>query len=307
MAEDKTQKEQKNTGPGRFSNQQTVLFMVVLSLVCAFVLSVLAAVLQKPQEEAKEFDRSREMLVAARIYNSQGYFQVQDSQGNYIPAVYEKDGYLRAGTPSSVPSKSEVLAVVRARLKPFLVDYKGARHTFEAEKIDLATYLAENKKKGYADLPLKLAYEILPNTKEEHTPIGYIIPVSGFGLWDYIYGYLAVQPDGNSVIGISWYEHKETPGLGANIAEAPWQSQFPGKKIFQSDASGKVDFNKSSLGLTVVRGKVKDVLGDAPKAKSAVDGMAGATLTGNGVTKAYKDTLNPYRPFFVQLEKSYQR
>ncbi|HXF28444.1 MAG TPA: FMN-binding protein, partial [Chlamydiales bacterium] len=94
-----------------------------------------------------------------------------------------------------------------------------------------------------------------------------------------------------------------TPGLGANIAEVPWQSQFPGKKVFQPDASGKTDFAKTALGITVVRGKVSDVIGAAPKAVTAVDGMAGATLTGNGVTKAYKDTLAPYRPFLLGLTK----
>ena len=57
------------------------------------------------------------------------------------------------------------------------------------------------------------------------------------------------------------------------------------------------------VGITVVRGKVVEVVGDNPKAFSAVDGMPGATLTGNGVTKAYKDTLAPYRPFFIKLSE----
>ena len=69
-----------------------------------------------------------------------------------------------------------------------------------------------------------LIYKILPNptkeAKENEEPEGYVIPVNGFGLWDAIYGYLAIKPGGNSVIGISWYDQKETPGLGANIAEA---------------------------------------------------------------------------------------
>ena len=64
---------------------------------------------------------------------------------------------------------------------------------------------------------------------------------------------------------------------------------------------GKIDYQKAPIGISVVRGRVKDVIGESTKAESAVDGMAGATLTGNGVTKAYKDTLSPYRPFFQQL------
>jgi len=289
-----------------FSNQQTIIFMVVLSFVCALILSLLASALKVPQEEAKEFDRSKEMLVAAQIYSSKGYFQLQENN-KYVVARYAGAGVLEPGKPAHEPTKSEIMDVVRARIKPFLVDDQGIRHTFEEEKVNLDEYIADFKKKGYANLPLKLVYEILPNPDKKHAaekPIGYIIPVSGFGLWDYIYGYIAIKPNGDDVIGISWYEQKETPGLGANISEAPWQSLFPGKKIFQPDSAGSTDFKTSPIGITVVRGKVKDVLGSSPKAESAVDGMAGATLTGNGVTRAYKDTLTPYRPFFIRLHNT---
>ena len=142
----------------------------------------------------------------------------------------------------------------------------------------------------------------MPNEiSKESKPEGYVIPVNGFGLWDAIYGYLAVATDGNTVIGISWYDQKETPGLGANISEAPWQDLFPGKKIFQESADGKTEFKMTPLGIVVVKGKVSEVLGTNPKSKSAVDGMAGATLTGNGVTDAYRDVLGPYRPFLMKL------
>ena len=199
----------------------------------------------------------------------------------------------------------DILAVVRARIRALLVDDKGEISTFEQAKINEGEYVAANRKKGYAKLPFKLVYELYANPEPGHPPDstieGYIIPVSGFGLWDYIYGYIAIKPDGDTVIGISWYEQKETPGLGANIAESLWQSQFPGKTIFQPDSQGKVDWKRSSIGITVVRGKVKEVVGDSPRSSNFVDGMAGATLTGNGVTKAYKDTLEPYRPFFIRL------
>jgi Na+-transporting NADH:ubiquinone oxidoreductase subunit C len=286
-----------------FSDQKTIIFMMTLSFICAFILSVLAAALKEPQEEAKELDRSKEMLVAAKIYNNDTQsFQIE-VDGKYKPAKYVGNGTLAEGVMDHPPTKAEILDVVRARTEPFLVDDQGNLHTFAQKKIDLDTYIAKNKKKGYANLPLKLIYELLSNPGNTTQKVeGYIIPVSGFGLWDYIYGYIALKTDGNTVIGISWYEQKETPGLGANIAETPWQSLFPGKKIFQPDASGATDYAKSAIGITVVRGKVAEVIGKAPKAVSAVDGMAGATLTGNGVTKAYKDTLSPYRPFFIKLQ-----
>ncbi|MFN4174308.1 MAG: NADH:ubiquinone reductase (Na(+)-transporting) subunit C, partial [Parachlamydiaceae bacterium] len=165
-------------------------------------------------------------------------------------------------------------------------------------------YLNDHRKSGYYKEPWKLFYEIMPNEGAKNEPIGYVIPVNGYGLWDAIYGYIAIAKDANTVIGISWYDQKETPGLGANISEAPWQNLFPGKKIFLSNPDGSTDFKKAPLGITVVNGKVSEVLGDSPKARSAVDGMAGATLTGNGVTDAYKNVLSAYRPLFLKIQAS---
>ncbi|SCA58966.1 hypothetical protein AB751O23_BO_00010, partial [Chlamydiales bacterium SCGC AB-751-O23] len=111
--------------------------------------------------------------------------------------------------------------------------------------------------------------------------------------------------DGQHVIGISWYKHKETPGLGANISESWWQEQFIEKSIFQAPNTGEAqDFETAPLSINVVRGKVIDVFGNGPKSKNSVDGMSGATITGDGVTKSYKESLNGYRSFLVKLAKS---
>ena len=95
----------------------------------------------------------------------------------------------------------------------------------------------------------------------------------------------------------------ETPGLGANIQDASWQAQFVGKKIFLPAADGETDFAKAPLGIVVVKGKVSDVYGDTARAETAVDGLSGATLTGNGVTNAFIDSLGPYRALLIELHK----
>ena len=288
-------------------NLATIGFIVILSVVCATVLAILSSALAKPQKVAKELDRSIQMMIAAKVMNHEGKFLVQNDEGKYVEAKYTEDGYLEPGESDSLPGRDEIIAVYRKRFKPYLVNQEGDVVTFEDAGINEEDYVSENKKQGYYKLKYKLIYEIMPNVKDETSdtkPIGYVIPVNGFGLWDAIYGYLAVKPDGNTVIGISWYDQKETPGLGANIADAEWQDHFPGKHIFQAGADGKADFESSPVGIIVVRGKVSEVLGESPKAKSAVDGMAGATLTGNGVTKAYKDVLNAYRPFFIKIHNN---
>lgn len=292
----------------RSQNVYTITFMVILSLVCAIILSVLASALKEPQEIAKEIDRSQQMLIAARIMSPYGYFQIQNEQGQFVAAQVAKGGILEPSSTQFFPNREQILEVYRARIQSFLVNDQGETTTFEKAGINEEKYTQDYRKTGYYRQPWKLIYQVFANPKSGESldaadrPVtGYVVPVNGMGLWDAIYGYLAIKPDGDTVIGISWYDQKETPGLGANISEPEWQSQFPGKHIFQESASGKTDFKTAPLGITVVKGKVSEVLGNSPKALSAADGMAGATLTGNGVTNAYRDVLAAYRPFLIRL------
>ncbi len=295
------------------SSKQTIFFMVILSFVCALILSLLASALAEPKEIAKDLDRSKQMMMAAKILSPEGYFIIPDAEGNYVPAKYAKNGSLIPGSIHDRATQSQLIEVYKKRLVPFLVNDQGETTTFQQAGLNEEKYVSENRKGGYYKLPWKLLYKILPNPSSteaasaEIKPEGYVIPINGFGLWDAIYGYLAIKPDGNTVIGISWYEQKETPGLGANIADPPWQSLFPSKKIFQESAGGKTDFKTTPLGITVVKGKVAEVLGSSSKAKSAVDGMSGATLTGNGVTDAYRDVLAPYRNFLIKIHEQYEK
>lgn len=290
------------------SNARTLTFMVVLSFVCALILSLLASALAKPKEIAKDLDRSKQMMIAAKILDHQGHLLIQEQENQYIIAKMLPSGELVPGNATDIATQKQLLEVYQKRLIPFLVDDQGNQITFQQAGIDQEKYLQDYWKTGYYREPLKLFYAIFPPSalleksgNKKSSPIGYVIPVNGYGLWDAIYGYLAVKTDGNTVIGISWYDQKETPGLGANIAEASWQGQFEGKRIFQLSPTGKTDFKTAPLGLTVVKGKVADVFGNSPKASSAVDGMAGATLTGNGVTDAYSTVLSAYRPFLIKV------
>jgi Na+-transporting NADH:ubiquinone oxidoreductase subunit C len=283
--------------------------MVFLSLACALILSILASVLAEPKETAKELDRSKQLLIAVKILDHQGYFLTKQSSGEYVPAYFENGGTL---VPASKPAKAtnnQLIQVYKKRVKPLLVDGKGELLTFEQAGINEEEYVAKYRKTGYYKQPYKLIYKIVSEkgaVKEDKTE-AYVIPVNGMGLWDAIYGYLAIETDGNTVIGITWYDQKETPGLGANMAEAAWQSQFPGKYLFQESPNGTIDVKTAPLGITVIKGKVSEVLGNAPKAKSAVDGMTGATLTGNGINDAYKNVLNAYRPFLMKLYQEHSK
>jgi Na+-transporting NADH:ubiquinone oxidoreductase subunit C len=115
-------------------------------------------------------------------------------------------------------------------------------------------------------------------------PQAFIFPVSGKGLWSTLYGYLALDMDLNTVKGITFYKHGETPGLGGEIEKKWFQDNFIGKKIF--DNSGNL---KS---ITVVKGKAVDD-------KHEVDGISGATITSRGVTDFLKRDLQRYFTFLT--------
>ncbi|MBF0618543.1 MAG: NADH:ubiquinone reductase (Na(+)-transporting) subunit C [Candidatus Omnitrophica bacterium] len=119
---------------------------------------------------------------------------------------------------------------------------------------------------------------------------GYCFPIKGKGLWSMLYGYLAIQPDGKTVRGISFYKQGETPGLGSEVESLGFQQNFEGKKIWD-DALSQVE------PVVVAKGKVSDRI---PKEKWPyyVDGISGATMTGKGVTALLDHWIRVYEPFF---------
>ncbi len=304
-----------------YSDTQVFTFIVLLCVICGLLLAVVSFSLQNQQIAAKEFDQSKQMLIAAKILSHGDFFEVLSDQGDIRPAQFDPRTKrllpLEGGILPVKATVEQIKEIAALRIRPLLTDAQGNIYTLEEKKVTLPEYLAENKKAGYADLPLKLFYAILPNTEEAeklsaeavakdiHKAELYVIPVSGFGLWAPIYGFIAIGPNGDEVIGTTWYEHAETPGLGANITEEWWQKQFYGKEIFQESSDGSTDFQTASMGIIVVKGKVTDVYGNSPKAKSAVDGMSGATLTGDGVTQAYRNSLTPYRAFFSKIHNTF--
>lgn len=289
------------------SQASVYVFIAILCFICAAGLAIISSSLSETQEKAVVFDQSKQMLMAAKIIHPEGHFvlPIENDWKHLQPAKYDqKLQKLMPSTEKEPALSADVFTLYQTRLVPMLCDNTGSLQSFQQAGIDSKRYLEENQSKGFAHLPLKLIYEIKGNGSQETT--GYIVPVSGFGLWGAIYGYVAIMADGLHILGISWYKHVETPGLGANISEPWWQEQFTGKQIFQAPNPGEsLDPTIAPIGISVVRGKVVDLYGEGPKSKNSVDGMSGATLTGTGVSKAYKDTLEAYRPFFKKLiEKS---
>jgi len=116
----------------------------------------------------------------------------------------------------------------------------------------------------------------------------YIVSTTGKGLWDVIWGCIAIEDDMNTIAGVSFDHKAETPGLGAEIKDnSAWARQFNGKKLYDNGDFRSVFVRK----------------GGARDATYEVDGISGATITANGVTEMLERGIKYYEPFFNSLSK----
>lgn len=113
----------------------------------------------------------------------------------------------------------------------------------------------------------------------------YIVPLRGKGLWDAIWGYVALESDLNTIKGITFDHKGETAGLGAEITTDWFKERFVGERIF--------DDSNNLVGVIVTKGYSANVKGD-----NRVNYISGATITGDGVTDMLKERLNRYLPYF---------
>lgn len=159
--------------------------------------------------------------------------------------------------------------------------------------IDLEGKVVKGKKPS--DLDPRKDTELLPvyESVEGEAINAYVLPVSGKGLWSTINGYLALSADGETVKGITFYSHGETPGLGGEIEKKWFTDNFIGKKI--------TDENGTLVSVDVVKGKVDP---NSENAIHQVDGISGATLTARGVAIFIKEDLQTYEPFLKTIMKS---
>lgn len=136
--------------------------------------------------------------------------------------------------------------------------------------------------------------DILPvfARKNGETITAYCIPTQGKALWSTVKGYIALEQDLNTIKGITFYSHGETPGLGGEIEKEWFTNLFKGKTIL--NAAGEV------VSVEIVKGKVRS---DDPNPEHKVDGISGSTLTGRGLNQFIKETLERYEPYFKTVRR----
>ena len=187
-------------------------------------------------------------------------------------------GLVKHGQSMSVP---EVQQIFERDIKARLVNLRSGelvpegevdarRYDQRAARNDPATSrVAPFNTAGIRRLPNQgIVYFIMKDGQVEQI----VIAVEGLGMWGTIYGFLSLAPDGNTVRGLTYYEHKETPGLGGEISNPEWLALWHGRTAY--DDEGKP-------GIHIIKGQS----GPPDTHPLRVDGLSGATVTGNAVTR----------------------
>ena len=232
------------------STAKTFIMATLVCLVCAIFVSVSAVALKPLQVLNKELDKKKNILQVAGLYH----------EGDDIEAAF---------------SKIEIK----------LIDLETGEYSTE---LDAATY-DEIKAAKDPQLNVKIPKEndlasirmrpkLMPvyQVKEDDKVTQLIVPVNGYGLWSTLYGFLAVENDGQTIVGLSYYQHAETPGLGGEVDNPKWKKIWSGKKIYGPDGD---------VAISVIKGTV---VPGATGEEFQVDGLAGATLTSRGVSNMLK-------------------
>lgn len=256
------------------SNVRTITVALALCLVCSVLVSAIAVGL-KPQQQANQaLDRNKNILLAAGIVKDDANSQDVESKFkdfnvklvNLETGRYATDDELKNAGITDINSYDPEVAGKNPSMS-----------------IALAEDPANIKRK-----PKFAKVYVMPDA--DGTPKLLVLPIKGYGLWGTIYGFLTLDKDLNTIQGLSFYSHKETPGLGARIEEPQWRALWQGKQSF--DEQGEV-----------ITGVVKH--GSPKPNPNYVDGISGATLTGRGVNNLVQFWLGKdgYKPFIDNLRK----
>jgi Na+-transporting NADH:ubiquinone oxidoreductase subunit C len=245
------------------SVQKTITVALVLCLVCAVVVSSAAVILRPAQAVNEKANMQMNILQAAGLYDPQqsiqDQFQIVTTRlvnletGEFVEGM-DAERYNQRKA-SKDPSMNRVLSGEE--------DIASIKRQAKIAKI----YLIEN-----GDQIEKI-----------------ILPIHGYGLWSTLYGFMALEGDGNTVAGLGFYEHAETPGLGGEVDNPNWKAQWTGKQVYNGDA----------VALRLVKG------GANRSDSYGVDALSGATLTSRGVDNLLKFWMSDagFKPFLDNLKQ----
>ena len=240
------------------NNSYTIVFAAIMVIIVGSVLAYLASALSGKIAENERFEKQQNILYAMGVNENEDGGSV-----NFVPTDRVEAEFSKYITEQLVINGDQIT------------------QNDEAYLIDLKKQIAAIKKGETAELPIFIG--------EKEGNKYYIIPMYGKGLWDAIWGFIAINE--NMVVQGVYFDHKsETPGLGANIKQRYFLDDFIGESILS---------NNQLKGIAVAKGNndpennIKD--------DNEVDALAGATITGNGVSAMIRESVNLYKDYLETI------
>jgi Na+-transporting NADH:ubiquinone oxidoreductase subunit C len=221
------------------SAKKTITVAALLCIVCSVLVSTTYVTLKPKQDKNAVLDAKKFILGAANLYDGSG-----DIESIYADKIEEKVLDIEAGVYAEIAG--EAFDLKKEPEVKLANDPAGIGKARKREKV----FLIKDGNGGYS---------------------GVILNIKGQGLWNLMWAYLALKNDGNTVIGLKYYQQGETPGLGAEVENPRWFNQWVGNKVYDSNWNPKVKVTKA-----------KSPEG-SEDSKHEVDALSGATITSVGV------------------------
>jgi Na+-transporting NADH:ubiquinone oxidoreductase subunit C len=227
----------------QFSTRYTYIFSFGLCLICSILLSVAAVALKERQAGNMLLDKQKSVLMACNMVkpgDSMSPTQIREMFATIEPVVIDLD--TDAVAEDVDPANFDTSAA------PLVVPPDNAAQIKEMPR---QVQIFKVMKDGKVDM--------------------LVLPIFGKGLWGTLYGFLAVSEDTNTVEGITYYDHKETPGLGGEVDNPTWKNKWPHRQLYDENWN---------VAIEVIKGPAGSVADDP----HSIDGLSGATITSRGVT-----------------------
>lgn len=247
---------------------KTIIVATLLCVVCSVVVSTAAVMLKPAQVANKQLDFKRNILAAA--------------------------GMLEQGVKIEEQFKAVEIKIVDMQTGKFAdASVVGDLVKYDQVKAAKDPSMSEPVENDIAKVGKREKFAKIYLAKSSDGKDIVVLPVRGYGLWGTLYGFLAVEGDMNTVVGLGFYDHKETPGLGGEVDNPRWKAIWPGKKLFDDNGD---------IAISVIKGAVNASAADA---KYKVDGLSGATLTTKGIHNLIQFWLGDegYGAFIANMKK----
>ena len=241
------------------SPRYTILFAAAVCVVCALMVSVAAVSLQPRQKANARLYMEKNVLLAAGLVKPGQDLSIRD-----VEKFFEEDVQARLVDLAT----GELLPADRMDARAY--DQRAARSDPATSRTAPANNAGVGRMPKYG-----VAYFVMKGERAEKV----VISMEGLAMWGTVYGFLALDRDGNTIRGLTYYDQKETPGLGGEIGNPAWQALWIGRHAY--DGAGLP-------AIAVIKGQA----GPPDKDPHRVDGLSGATITSNAVTRVTRFWLS---------------